>query len=155
MTTRIVGGSPASSNEFPYFIRWGGCGATLIHNDIALGAAHVSHPHWRSSNSVAMEPTAHPFIFSGKFNHCFKFFFPQAYGLMSDLCNSSGGDIAYVGTTQRSGSGDESVATTVERRVSHPNFVRATYENDYSVMKLSGWVRSVALASEVSHHTLG
>lgn len=42
VTPRIVGGSPAGNDEYPYFIRWGGCGATLIHPDIALGAAHVS-----------------------------------------------------------------------------------------------------------------
>ena len=42
VTPRIVGGSPASPGEYPYFIQWGGCGATLIHNDVALGAAHVS-----------------------------------------------------------------------------------------------------------------
>ena len=41
VSPRIVGGSTAGSN-YPYFIRWGGCGATLIHHDIALGAAHVS-----------------------------------------------------------------------------------------------------------------
>ena len=38
---RMVGGSDAS-NPHPYFILWGGCGATLIHNDIALSAAHCS-----------------------------------------------------------------------------------------------------------------
>lgn len=42
VTPRIVGGSAVGSSSFPYFVRWGGCGATLIHNDIALGAAHVS-----------------------------------------------------------------------------------------------------------------
>uniref|UniRef100_A0A7S4A916 Peptidase S1 domain-containing protein n=1 Tax=Pseudo-nitzschia australis TaxID=44445 RepID=A0A7S4A916_9STRA len=38
---RMIGGSDAS-NPYPYFILWGGCGATLIHNDIALSAAHCS-----------------------------------------------------------------------------------------------------------------
>lgn len=42
---RIVGGSEAGGNEYPYYIRWGGCGATLVHPDIALGAAHVSNKH--------------------------------------------------------------------------------------------------------------
>jgi hypothetical protein len=42
VTPRIVGGSATGTSDYPYFIRWGGCGATLIHNDIALGAAHVS-----------------------------------------------------------------------------------------------------------------
>ena len=47
---RIVGGSPAGSNEFPYFILFDGCAATLVHEDIALTAAHVSAHHsflWR------------------------------------------------------------------------------------------------------------
>jgi hypothetical protein len=39
-TPRIVGGTDTSN--VPYFILWGGCGATLIHNDIALSAAHCS-----------------------------------------------------------------------------------------------------------------
>ena len=39
---RVVGGSPAGSNEFPYFILLDGCAATLVHEDIALTAAHVS-----------------------------------------------------------------------------------------------------------------
>ena len=46
-TARIVGGSTANGNSYPYFIRWGGCGATLIHPDIALGAAHVSNNETR------------------------------------------------------------------------------------------------------------
>ena len=39
---RIVGGDSTDDEEYPYFIFWEGCGATLIHNDIALSAAHVS-----------------------------------------------------------------------------------------------------------------
>lgn len=39
---RIVGGHQASTNDYPYFILWGGCAASLIHGDIALTAAHVS-----------------------------------------------------------------------------------------------------------------
>jgi secreted trypsin-like serine protease len=40
-SVRIVGGTDASGS-YPYFVLWGGCGATLIHNDIALTAAHCS-----------------------------------------------------------------------------------------------------------------
>ena len=39
---RVVGGSQTEDDEFPFFILWGGCGASLIHGDIALSAAHVS-----------------------------------------------------------------------------------------------------------------
>lgn len=38
---RIVGGDDASKS-YPYFILWSGCGASLIHNDIALTAAHCT-----------------------------------------------------------------------------------------------------------------
>jgi secreted trypsin-like serine protease len=40
---RIVGGQNADINEYPWFTAWGkSCGATLIHDDILLTAAHVS-----------------------------------------------------------------------------------------------------------------
>ncbi len=40
---RIVGGQDAEFMEYPYFTSWGrSCGATLIHDDILLTAAHVS-----------------------------------------------------------------------------------------------------------------
>lgn len=39
---RIVGGSDASENEYPFFVSWGGCGASLIHEDIVLTAAHCN-----------------------------------------------------------------------------------------------------------------
>lgn len=39
---KVVGGTAAGAQEYPFFSRWGGCGATLIHNDIGLSAAHVS-----------------------------------------------------------------------------------------------------------------
>ena len=39
----LVGGSNAAFNEYPFFTSWGSsCGATLIHDDILLTAAHVS-----------------------------------------------------------------------------------------------------------------
>eukprot|EP00980_Cylindrotheca_fusiformis_P016947 scaffold5159_cov112-Cylindrotheca_fusiformis.AAC.1 len=37
---RIVGGSDAVPGEFPFFVQWGGCGGSLIHEDIILTAAH-------------------------------------------------------------------------------------------------------------------
>lgn len=40
---RIVGGQDADFMEYPFFTSWGrSCGATLIHDDILLTAAHVS-----------------------------------------------------------------------------------------------------------------
>ena len=38
--TRIVGGNNAMPGEYPWFVSWGGCGASLIHDDIVLSAAH-------------------------------------------------------------------------------------------------------------------
>lgn len=40
--TRIVGGSQASAGSYPFFVKWNGCGASLIHEDILLTAAHCS-----------------------------------------------------------------------------------------------------------------
>lgn len=40
---RIVGGQNAEQQEYPYFTGWGrSCGATLIHDDILLTAAHCN-----------------------------------------------------------------------------------------------------------------
>jgi secreted trypsin-like serine protease len=39
--SRIVGGSNALPGEFPFFVQWSGCGASLIYEDIILSAAHV------------------------------------------------------------------------------------------------------------------
>jgi hypothetical protein len=41
---RIVGGEDADPGEYSFFVSWGGsCGATVIHDDILLTAAHVCH----------------------------------------------------------------------------------------------------------------
>ena len=37
----IVGGEDAAAGEYPFFVAWGGCGASLIWEDILLTAAHV------------------------------------------------------------------------------------------------------------------
>lgn len=39
---RIIGGDVASANEFPFFVDFGGCGATLVHDDIVVTAAHCA-----------------------------------------------------------------------------------------------------------------
>lgn len=57
------------------------------------------------------------------------------------FCNSSGGDVAHVGTTARDAEDDGSIATTISRRVEHPDFDGSTYAYDFVVLKLSGWVR--------------
>ena len=49
--TRVVGGTIASKGDFPWFVAPKDslflCGASLIHNDIGLSAAHVSLTHSR------------------------------------------------------------------------------------------------------------
>lgn len=42
MESRIVGGSAADRGEYPYFVSWGGCAASLIAPDVILSAAHCS-----------------------------------------------------------------------------------------------------------------
>jgi secreted trypsin-like serine protease len=41
LSDRIVGGEDAVAGEFPFFVQWRGCGASLIWEDILLTAAHV------------------------------------------------------------------------------------------------------------------
>lgn len=40
--SRIVGGSNAAVGDYPFFVDWDQCGASLIHKDIILSAAHCS-----------------------------------------------------------------------------------------------------------------
>mmetsp|Transcript_73706 Transcript_73706/g.149633 ORF Transcript_73706/g.149633 Transcript_73706/m.149633 type:complete len:1077 (+) Transcript_73706:408-3638(+) len=58
VSPRITGGTQASPSSYPFFVLWGGCGATLIHNDVALSAAHCTRredarvgPRHRSDNT--------------------------------------------------------------------------------------------------------
>lgn len=70
----MVGGSNASASKYPFFVSWGGCGATLIHNDIALSAAHCSTKNKATvgPKSVAGHVTAvkkHPDYDKTNFNY--------------------------------------------------------------------------------------
>jgi secreted trypsin-like serine protease len=48
--TRIVGGTQTAQGKYPWFVNWAGsCGASLIHDDIILSAAHCNEI---TSNSV-------------------------------------------------------------------------------------------------------
>jgi len=38
--SRIVGGTNAPTNAYPFFVSWGGCGASLVASDVILTAAH-------------------------------------------------------------------------------------------------------------------
>jgi len=38
--SRIIGGNDAPAGQYPFFVQWHGCGASLIHEDILLSAAH-------------------------------------------------------------------------------------------------------------------
>jgi len=54
MTSRIIGGDRAEPGDYPYFVSWDGCGASLIHEDILLTAAHCASI---GSNSVRVGPS--------------------------------------------------------------------------------------------------
>merc|ERR1719197_627406 len=41
--SRIVGGDDADIDEYPFFVSWGGCGASLIARDMLLSAAHCKN----------------------------------------------------------------------------------------------------------------
>jgi len=38
--SRIIGGNEAPAGKYPFFVQWHSCGASLIHGDILLTAAH-------------------------------------------------------------------------------------------------------------------
>lgn len=54
LTNRIVGGNQADKGEYPYFVWWTrGCGASLIHDDIILTAAHCNGKNFRTDVIVS------------------------------------------------------------------------------------------------------
>jgi len=40
--SRIVGGSDAPDDAYPFFVSWGGCGASLVADNVILSAAHCA-----------------------------------------------------------------------------------------------------------------
>ena len=98
---RIIGGSDSST--VPYFIWLNGCAATLIHNDVALSAAHCSR---RS--------------------------------------------VAKIGIRKRNESTDASSPSKtarVHKTTRHPNFDDTTYDYDFAVIKLGGWIEDAELVT--------
>jgi len=49
--SRIVGGTDAPVNAYPFFVSWSGCGASLVADDVILSAAHC---RGQSSNQVTV-----------------------------------------------------------------------------------------------------
>jgi len=49
--SRIVGGTNAADGAYPFFVNWGGCGASLVADDVIISAAHC---RGQSSNQVAV-----------------------------------------------------------------------------------------------------
>ena len=83
--TRIVGGKPVSTKDaYPFFVNLGACAGALVHGDIVLTAAHVSHSFTRTDRQVHRSAafkipcaaasaflTTHSFVseFYGSFRH--------------------------------------------------------------------------------------
>jgi len=49
--SRIVGGENAPDGAYPFYVRWNGCGASLVASDVILSAAHC---RGQSSNQVTV-----------------------------------------------------------------------------------------------------
>jgi secreted trypsin-like serine protease len=63
VSTRIVGGTDATPYEFPFFVQWRGCGASLIHEDIILTAAHVRSTLIKIWAVIKKDPQSNSFLF--------------------------------------------------------------------------------------------
>jgi len=61
--SKIVGGKDASVDEFPFFVSWDSCGASLIASDIVLTAAHCMPA---VTNSVKINHSRKLFGFQGR-----------------------------------------------------------------------------------------
>jgi secreted trypsin-like serine protease len=69
ISPRIVGGRDATKGDYPFFARWSkSCGATVIHDDILLTAAHV---RFQRSKNAYFSANDNQFL---KLNFCFFFF---------------------------------------------------------------------------------
>ena len=86
---RIVGGNDASPGEYKFFVQWPGCGASLIHEDIILTAAHCNvlkgnsvlvgaHKRWtiegspvNSKQRTIVERREHPQYWDGMYRYDF------------------------------------------------------------------------------------
>ena len=126
-------------------VHLGTCGATLIHGDIALTAAHVSPNQcfWivvvsfsvlsrlmianTKVVSVSIEKDE-----SSQLNHILSF---SVSSLRSDL------NEALVGAHVRSSTSDGAQYTTIAERVPHPNYDNRTEEYDFMLLKLGGWMQ--------------
>mmetsp|Transcript_30452 Transcript_30452/g.50265 ORF Transcript_30452/g.50265 Transcript_30452/m.50265 type:complete len:516 (+) Transcript_30452:176-1723(+) len=61
--SRIVGGSDTAAGEYPFFVDWDQCGASLIHKDIILSAAHC---YGVGTNTVYIGSSSRNFGSSGR-----------------------------------------------------------------------------------------
>ncbi len=81
---RIVGGHDADYLEYPFFTSWGkSCGATLIHDDILLTAAHVSRENHHNSTRNSRILATFDYITEKSRSQTFHFFF-----CFSSLCST-------------------------------------------------------------------
>jgi secreted trypsin-like serine protease len=121
LDSRIVGGQNAEPGEFPYFVQWKGCGASLIWEDMLLTAAHVSSTTERSMISFLVA------------------LFTWAQKFVQPKCNVVGSNDVLVGAyTSYNPEGEpvNSVERTIETRRVHPQYNADSIRFDFMVMKL-------------------
>ena len=140
INSRIVGGGDADPGEYQFFTAWGSsCGATIIHDDILLTAAHVS-----DHNGFLRLPLIDFVITRSKlcdFKMITHFFF-LSLSLSTFLiqCNPLIVESVVAGAYTKGLSGEpdsiNSVSRIIKERIIHPDYNVESWNYDIMLLKL-------------------
>jgi hypothetical protein len=134
---RIVGGQNAAPGEYRFFVSWDtSCGATVIHDDIILTAAHVR-------KTRAWMQSLHNFHLI-----CFACQCPSI-----SQCNPVQSNSVTVGAFTRGEVHEsqpiKSVSRSIDYRIEHPDYNKESWQMDMMLLKLHGpvpdWIPKVRL----------